>query len=256
MVLPYFDLQVVTIGPLHIFVWGSFIAAGIGVFLWRAYALSAKYPKKFFERIVDVTTWMIIGMFLCARLAHVFFYEPAFFAAHPLEIFMVWHGGLASTGGIFGAVVAALLYFRHFKLPILQYADFICAAMPLGWVVGRIGCYVTHMHPGILLGPHALLAVAYPDGPRADLGLYEAIAWLGIALFVWVAHKKQHSPGFYVASVAMLYGVIRFVLDFFRAQDVMMPDMRYAGLTPAQYAMIILFFVGAALFTQSKRVRS
>lgn len=253
MLLPYFEHTTIQIGPLHIFVWGMFIAAAVGIFLMIARRAAPHWQKISYEKIVDVAVWMFVGIFLGARLAHVFFYEPAFFLAHPAEIFMLWHGGLASTGGIAGGVIAALLYFLKHKLPILAYGDFICACMPLAWAVGRFGCYVTHMHPGALVGQGAWLAVNYPDGARADLGLYESMVWIVIAAFVWLWQQKKHPQGFFIAGVAVMYGAARFALDFFRAHDVAMPDTRYAGLTPAQYAMLLL--VGAGVFVYFKYVK-
>jgi phosphatidylglycerol:prolipoprotein diacylglycerol transferase len=45
--------------------------------------------------------------------------------------------------------------------------------------------------------------------------------------------------GTYIAIFCIWYGVVRFILDFYRAVDV-----RYLGLTPAQYLCFGLVAVG------------
>src|ERR1039457_2866910 len=53
----------------------------------------------------ELTTYMIIGTIVGARLGHCFFYEPQYYLQHPLKIFMIWEGGLASHGAAVGIVV-------------------------------------------------------------------------------------------------------------------------------------------------------
>ena len=64
----------------------------------------------------DVETlaiYIVFGTIIGARLGHVFFYEPERFLAHPLEILMIWKGGLASHGAAVGIIVAVLLYCNY-----------------------------------------------------------------------------------------------------------------------------------------------
>src|SRR3989338_4760091 len=86
----------------------------------------------------------------------------------------------------------------------------------LGWGIGRIGCFLTHLHPGKLT--NFFLAVNYPGGARFDLGLYESI--IGFALFAVSAvmfkrlvKKRWGDVALYSAAT---YAVIRFFLDFLR----------------------------------------
>lgn len=235
--LPYFEQTVLAIGPLHIFVWGLFVALGIAGTLLFA-RREARIAKVSFDHIMDLTVWTLVAAFVGARLAHVFFYEPTFFIAHPSEVFQVWHGGMSSTGGIFLGIVGALAYVWRNKLDVRVYGDIVARSIPVAWIIARFGCYLTHMHPGI----HSTLpfAVAYPNGPRLDLGLLESVAWMLIGAVIWIMPRPKKS-GAYLALVPLLYAPARFGLDFLRAHDSMMPDARYAGLTPAQWSMLLLF---------------
>ena len=124
----------------------------------------------------------------------------------------------------------------------MPYADVIASSFPAAWVFGRIGCSVAHDHPG--LPSDAWFAVQYPGGGRFDLGLYEMLLTIPLALaFLWL-RKKPRPWGFYVGAITIAYAPVRFALDFLRVADpiaesgglVAAVDPRYAGLTPAQWA--------------------
>lgn len=237
---PYFAATTIQLGPLTIFVWGLMIALGVALCL-VVLKFETRARHLAYDPFLDLAVWILGAVFVGARLAHVLFYEPAFFAAHPGEILQVWHGGLASTGGIIAGVVVGVWRARRLKLPFLAASDAVARSLPVAWAVGRLGCYFTHMHPGRLSS--AWFAVAYPGGSRLDLGLLESGFWLVLGLAFWVFPRAK-KLGIYAVAILIFYPVARFVMDFYRATDLTMSDMRYFGLTPAQYAMIILFALG------------
>ncbi len=62
---------------------------------------------------VDAITFYMVGATVIgARLGHCLFYEPAYYLAHPIEILMVWQGGLASHGATIGILIGIFLYTR------------------------------------------------------------------------------------------------------------------------------------------------
>jgi len=233
--LPNLGLSSVSLGPLTLYWWGGFIALGIAATLCLARHLSAR-DKLSFDHIVDLSVWTVAAALVGSRLMHVFFYEPAFFFANPSEILKVWHGGMSSTGGIILGTSAAIAYIVRNKLDIRAYGDVIARAIPASWVVGRLGCFLTHTHPGTL--SNLPFAVRYPDGARLELSIIEAAIWAVIGLILWFM-KRPRVPGMYIVLLALLYAPARFALDFLRVDNA-----RYAGLTPAQFVMIGLFAVG------------
>lgn len=245
---PYFTVTTIQIGPLTIYVWGLMIVLGILACLWIL-KFEARARQLPYDLFLDLTAWILAAAFAGARLAHALFYEPAFFWAHPEEILQVWHGGLASTGGIIVGVVVGVGRARRLKLPFIASADAVARCLPVAWVIGRLGCYFTHMHPGRLA--NTWFAVAYPGGARLDLGLVESFVWLLIGVAFWIFPRAKKS-GTYAVAILLFYPVARFALDFFRATDLVMSDRRYFGLTPAQYAMIILFALGVCVAARLK----
>ena len=90
-------------------------------------------------------------------------------------------------------------------------------------------------------------------GPRHDLGLYEAIYVLGICIVFWLLRKKKLHYSSFAMLFCFLYAPARFCLDFLRNSDLPNSDIRWAGLTPAQYGSIFLFVCGCVLFMRLKK---
>lgn len=249
--IPYFGWKTVRIGPLTLQVWGFFAALGIVLASAVAVRLAQRRgldPAK----IESLAFWTIVAAFVGARAFHVLAYEPAYYFAHPSEILQVWHGGLSSFGGFLGAGLAAVWQIRRQRLPFLKTADIAMPATVLGLGCGRIGCFLIHDHPGTLAyGLGRVLAVKYPDGPRYDLGLLLGLfdfLLLGVFLLLM---RKPRKDGLYFALFMLVYGPVRFFLDFLRLLDV-----RYLGLTPGQYGAAALFIAGAVMMARVLRART
>lgn len=248
--IPWFQYTTVYLGPLPIRVWGFFVALGIAISLWIVYKKSKKLELNS-ESALDAAFYTIVVGIVGARLFHIVFYEPMFFIQNPIEMLKLWHGGMSSYGGFFGAVVGFVWYAKRKKLLnfyMMKYADLFAYASIIGWMIARVGCFMIHDHIGKPC--NCFLAIDTPIGPRLDMALLELIALIPLAVYVYAKRKKQHPHGFYLALICVYYGVIRFVLDFWRATDIAAADVRYFYLTPAQYMSIVL--VGIGLYTFRK----
>ena len=135
-------------------------------------------------------------------------------------------------------------------------ADAVASGLPFGWMFGRAGCTVVHDHPGIR--SDAWFAVAYPGGSRLDLGLLELVYVIPIAVAFVFLRRRAWPWGFFVAVLSISYAPGRFLLDFLRlrrAEHDLLPDARYAGLTPAQWACLALGIFGVGLLVRVLRDR-
>jgi len=196
--------------------------------------------------------WWSVGVgLLSAHAAELLFYHPMLMRKG-LATWLHIEAGLSSIGGFFGGFVALWLYARSTRTQLPPLADLVSEGLVVGWCFGRLGCTLVHDHPGRLTD--FALAVRFPDGPRHDLGLYELAFTLVVLLPLVLAWRRQRAvPGVLTAVLCVVYGTVRFGLDFLRATDLPDSDPRYRGLTAAQWGCLAMVVVGLALV---QRLRS
>ena len=174
--------------------------------------------------VQDLIFHLVVGLIVGARLGYILFYQYmnlAGYVHHPLEIIAVWHGGMSFHGGLIGAVIAGWWFSKRRKIPFRALADRVIVAAPIGLGLGRIGNFIN----GELFGRPSDLpwAMVFPGGgpmARHPSQLYEAL-FEGLALFLvllWLSRKKL-PQGSLLGTFLCGYGLIRFVLEFFREPD-------------------------------------
>lgn len=224
---PVIDPVVVAVGPFAIRWYALAYIAGI-LIGWKYAVWLARRRPVFFEAKLfdDYVFYATLGIVLGGRLGYVFFYNPAYYAAHPLEVFMVWQGGMAFHGGFLGIVVATVLFARKVGAPVLAVGDLVAAAAPIGLFFGRIANFIN----GELVGRAAVdvpWAMVFPNGgpvPRHPSQLYEA-ALEGLVLFAVLAvlarsEDIRRRPGIVIGAFLAGYGLARTICEFFREPDV------------------------------------
>lgn len=185
-------------------------------------------------QIEDLLTWVILGVIIGGRLGFVFFYMPGYYLANPLEIPMVWQGGMAFHGGLIGVVVAVWIFCTRNRIPLAPAADMLALAVPPGLLLGRLSNFVN----AELWGRPTDLpwAVIFPGQLAQDCGqplgelcarhpsqLYEA-ALEGLLLMIvllWLALRRgwlKH-PGALAGLFFAGYGMGRFLVEFVRQPD-------------------------------------
>ena len=195
----------------------------------------------------DFVLWVTLGIILGGRTGYVLFYNPAHFAAHPLEIVQLWNGGMSFHGGFTGCVVAVVLFARKRGLPILSLGDITCAAGPIGVFLGRIANFIN----GELWGRPADVpwAMVFPNGgplPRHPSQLYEAgleglLLLAVLALLMRAGALKR--PGLIIGAFAVIYAIARTASEFFREPDAQLGFL-WGGATMGQLLSVPLFLVG------------
>lgn len=182
------------------------------------------------EEVLNFILYAAAGVMIGGRLGYCLLYDRAYVLHHPLEIFQVWHGGMASHGGIAGLILALFLFARRRHLTLLPLLDAAAATGPLGIVFGRIANFVN----GELWGRPASVpwAVIFPraplvnglEVPRHPSQLYAA-GIEGLLVFVvaqWI-YLRTSRPGLTTAAVCIAYGIGRFIDEFWRQPDLGQP---------------------------------
>jgi len=172
----------------------------------------------------DFVLWGTFGIIVGGRFGYVLFYNPAYYAANPMEAFAVWTGGMSFHGGFAGTVIAMILFAWKRGLRLWTLFDLAGAAAPIGLFFGRIANFINAELWG--RPTDVPWAFVFPGGgpePRHPSQLYEA-ALEGIVLFLvlrLLTHRfgRLRQPGFIAGAFACGYGLARIFVEFFRMPD-------------------------------------
>ena len=210
------------------------------------------YIKKFILKeteyskyIDDLISYVIIGVIIGGRLGYVIFYNFEYYINNPLEILMIWTGGMSFHGGVLGVIISTYLFCKKNKLSTFYFLDLISLSAPIGIFLGRIANFINSE----LYGTRTdfFLAVIFEKVDtvsRHPSQLYEAF-FEGIILFILLnlIYKKyiNHKPGVLSALFLIFYSVFRFIIEFTREPDAHL-GLVFMELSQGQ-VMSILFFV-------------
>jgi phosphatidylglycerol:prolipoprotein diacylglycerol transferase len=248
------------LGSLTIHSYGVMLALGFFAGLWTA-TRRARLANVSPDTVADTTLWLMVGSIIGARFVYVTTYWKQEFADQPVsEIFMIQHGGLVFYGGLLGAIVACLIYFRWKKLPTWKMADIFAPSIALGSVFGRIGCLLN----GCCYGRSCELPWAIrfpadnpahpPTTPVHPTEIYDALLNLILYMFLAWLFRRKKFDGQIFAIYLMVYAVFRSIVEFFRGDYPV--DHIHGGLfTSAQLLSVPIFIAGLvlALFLARKK---
>ena len=258
----------------------------IGLILgWRIAVLAANRPALWRNnlspieavQVEDLLTWVIVGVILGGRLGYVLFYQPVHFLYHPLEIVMIWKGGMAFHGGLAGVCVAAYLFFRRNLVPYASGADLLALAAPAGLLLGRVANFInaelwgrpTDLPWGVIFPGEAAQACGQIAGlcARHPSQLYEAVLeglLLG-GLLIFLAFKKAalKKPGLITGIFFAGYGIARCFVELVRQPDAQFQspenplgyvfELAGLGITMGQILSLPMIAVGLFLISRARR---
>lgn len=153
-------------------------------------------------RLADRLLYTILGGTLIgSRLGHVFFYEWPYYSTHPLSIFKIWEGGLASHGGAIGILIALTIFIkRNPEFKLIQILDIVTIPVALATGFIRIGNFVNQEIIGIPTNLPWGVTFGHPVGggalvPRHPTQLYEALCYFAICALLWVVRGRRVREG-------------------------------------------------------------
>ena len=206
LVHPQFDPVAFSIGPIAVRWYGLMYLVGFVLFV----VLGRMRARRSFltgwrpSDVDDMLFYGVFGVIVGGRLGYVLFYKPLYYAAHPLEIFAVWQGGMSFHGGFLGVLVALWVFARVRHKRWLEVVDFVAPLCPLGLAAGRLGNFIN----GELVGrvtdvPWAMVFPQVDNLPRHPSQLYQ-FAGEGVALFLilWFYGSRPRPTG----AVSGLFG--------------------------------------------------
>lgn len=168
----------------------------------------------------ELLLYLAIGIVIGARLAHCLIYEPKFYLSNPIEILYIWKGGLASHGGLIGAIVASYLFAKKNNISLSWLLSRLSVVGGIFAASVRIGNFFNSEILGkASFTPWAIIFARYDMTPRHPVQLYEAISYLIILAIMWILYKRYgntKSPWFLTGVFFTLVFSIRFILEYFK----------------------------------------
>lgn len=268
------------IGPVPIHSYGLMIATGFLTalfFVQRDVRKAGLDPKVF----ADGAFWVLLLGVAGTRLMHIILYPQFYSWSDPIGWISVWKGGLVFHGALPPALIFSILYLRKHNLTLMGSADFIFPYLPMAHAIGRLGCFLN----GCCYGKTSEVPWAvqfrrvpwdldqspsgspvYLDHLRrfSDVSLsdhwshavhptqiYSALGLISICLFLlFLRSRWKPFEGFTMAAYFALYGVHRFIVEFFRGDH---NPVHFASISDQQTFSIVLAVFGVGLFVFLRR---
>ena len=133
---------------------------------------------------------------------------------------LVFYGGLIT--GFFGCVLGIRIAGCRFS----NVEPCVVPYLPLAHSIGRVGCFLAGCCYGFEY--EGCLAVHYPNsvsGLSPEQGyfptqLLEAVLNIGVCLALLAIRSPKRKPGQLLAAYAGFYGVVRFIVEYFRGDAI------------------------------------
>ena len=212
------------------------------------------------EEVPGFILYAAAGVMIGGRLGYCFLYNGPYVLRHPLETVELWHGGMASHGGIVGLILALWLFARQQHVSVLPLLDAAAATGPLGIAFGRIANFIN----GELWGRPTTVpwAVIFPqaplvnglEAPRHASQLYAA-GMEGVLVFIvgQRVYARASRPGLTTAAVCIAYGIGRFIDEFWRQPDLGQP-VYWGWMSKGQLLTLPMIAIGAVALFLLRRV--
>ena len=215
----------------EIFKFGGFEVRWYGLLFALAFLVSYYIMKNMFNRenvkqdLLDkLTIYVGLGTVIGARLGHVLFYQPDYYAHHLLEVIQIWKGGLASHGAAIGIVIALWLFVRKYKKPYLWIMDKVVVVVAISGAFVRLGNLMNSEIFGIpTTVPWAFIFERIDNIPRHPTQIYEALSYFlifGILIYLYYKKEAWKKQGYIFGIFLILLFTSRFFIEFIKDKQV------------------------------------
>ncbi len=200
--------------------------------------------------------WVEIGVILGARLGYIIFYDThtLFYLTHPWQMFnpfmdgkFVGISGMSYHGAVIGFLIGSYLFVKKYKINFWSLLDIVAVAVPLGYTFGRIGNFLNQRLIGRVTNePWGI----YVNGVlRHPSQLYEAFLegiLIFIILFLYRKHKRFN--GELIILYGILYGIARFIAEFYRQPDIQLGFICCGWMTMGQVLSFLMIAISLCFY--------
>jgi len=246
--------EIFSIGPVHVRWYGLMFAVGFlfglnhGEKMFKHENIDPKWLESLFYYLIIAT---IVG----ARLGHVLFYGWDYYSQHPIEIFYVWQGGLASHGGVLGIIIAMFIWSKYVsKRSILWVLDRVVVPSIF---VGALIRFGNLMNSEIYGNPTTLpwgfiFERNHETIAKHPTQIYEALSYLitfGVMLYMYWKTKAKDYQGLLVGVFFVMVFSARFFIEFIK--EVQEPFENGMSMDMGQWLSIPFILTGIFLIVRA-----
>ena len=206
------------------------------------------------DDIVDIIFYGVLIGIVGARIYYVLF-NLDYYLKSPLEILMVWNGGLAIHGGLIATLLFLIFYSKKKNINILLLLDIIVVSVIIAQAIGRWGNFFNGEAFGRVISlsklenmhlPKFIINGMYINGSyREPTFLYESILnIIGFIILLVVRKLKNIKTGALTSIYLIWYGLVRIIIEIFRSDSLMLGPIKIAQLVSLIFIIsgIILLF--------------
>lgn len=247
------------ISPVELFVFGGF-----GLVVWLAGRVMRRDHRMSGEQILDFALGALIGGTIGARL---YYAVPLWIRGimKTGEIVGSWSDGSGFYGAFLGGTLGILITGRIKALPAGIVVDATSRYLPLGFGIGKIGCFLAGCCYGVRTD--GFLGVAFRQGslchqthlktglirkdalhslPVHPAQIYELLLGLGLFAALTFLARRPRRTGELWCAYGIGYSLWRFTVEFFR-DDPGRDTFGSGALSDSQITALVVA-AGAAVF--------
>ena len=248
------------IGPFSLKYYSFFIFLGMLVACFLIFR-EAKRKKINEDLLTNILFYGIIIGILGARSYYVLF-NLDYYLKNPIEIFMIWHGGLAIHGGLIAGLIFLIIYSKKHNLNIFKLLDIIVVGVIIAQSIGRWGNFFNQEAYGPVTSlsnlksmhlPNFIIKGMYIDGSYHEpTFFYESvISLLGFIILILIRKLKNLKVGTLTGIYLIWYGIERFIIESLRTDSLMLGNIKVAQLVSL---IFIIFGIIVTIFSFKKNI--
>ena len=200
--------------------------------------------------------YLILGIILGGRLGYVLIYNLNYYFSNPLEIIMIWQGGMSFHGALIGIILATFIFSMKNKISTFYFLDLVALSAPIGIFFGRIANFINSELYGRESDVFWSVKFLLVDNlNRHPSQIYEAI-FEGLILFIilnFLISRDDKKNGYVSAFFLIFYSIFRFLIEFTREPDAHIGFMLF-NLSMGQLISIIFLLLGISIWKSKKNV--
>jgi phosphatidylglycerol---prolipoprotein diacylglyceryl transferase len=193
----------------------------LGFFVCYTYVKKYGYIREIHmdTLLLFIFLWVIVG----GRLGYIVLYQPSYLWAYPLEILMIWKGGMSFHGWAIWVILAMIIFSYRYRYRLYDISDPLVAILPIALGLGRIGNYINSELLGYspYSGPFAMIrdGISHFPSPLFQAFLEWIILLSAMQYFRWCEKKMGRVPWYASALFLIGYAFLRIFAEFFRLPD-------------------------------------